>query len=102
RRSRISAKSGSVASKGDRTFPKRSNCFLSAKAALLMFLPPFGTCCIGEGAAVAAPDNSRQSNAAKSPKKVFLFSCAGICGLHHGNTVKAARIRSRKRCGHGL
>ena len=105
RRSRISAKSGSVASKGDRAFPKRSNCFFSAKAALLMFLPPFGTCCVGEEAAIAAPDNSKQNNAAKSPQEMFLFLCAGICDLPSCQCVESGpdtRGRKGKRCGHGV
>ena len=57
-----------------------------------MFLPPFGTCCVGEEAAIAAPDNSKQNNAAKSPQEMFLFCVQAYATSHHVNTLKAARI----------
>ncbi|XUR87880.1 hypothetical protein WCP94_004520 [Bilophila wadsworthia] len=70
-----------------------------------MFLPPFGTCCAGEEAAIAAPDNSKQNNAAKSPQEMFLFLCAGICDLPSCQCVESGpdtRGRKGKRCGHGV
>lgn len=71
---RISAKSGSVASKGDRTFQNvptvsfrpRRLCSCSC-----LRLEPAAQ----EEAAIAAPDNSKQNNAAKVHRK-----CSFLCG----------------------